>query len=440
MLNLRPRRGLALPHRELEAWPALPAPPSRLLLPLRHSRLDQSEPVVRPGQRVAAGEPLSLPLGLAARVVCSPLAGRVRRVDVLSVVHPPLRDGSPRGALPVPCVELDELSAPSLEERTDWQQLERPALLERLRPWGLTGAEGLPLDLELELLSGEARLLVLGVAPAQALQDALLEQVPAALARAVTALCRLHGFRELLLACPPVHSEARRRWLALLEPILPARCVVLRQGHPWDQPRLAALALGRPLPSPRRPLAAQGLLALTLDQLAALELRLSTGLPLPPLVCQLDDLPEPHGLPQPRSCRVLRAWPGTPLSELDPALPQPGEWLVAGLPLEGSPLLEGGTPLLPGHTLLSRLPRLKSPEAEEACIHCGQCLDICPMRLAPIRLVRLAGEERLEEARGLGLEHCVHCGLCSWICPSRVELEDGLRRARQRLREARHGG
>jgi NAD-dependent dihydropyrimidine dehydrogenase PreA subunit len=246
-------------------------------------------------------------------------------------------------------------------------------------------------------------------------------------------------FREALLVVPPGHEEATRRLEALLGQILPVRHTVLRQGHPWDQPRLAALAAGQPLPSPRVPLASQGLLALTLDQLDALQARFSMGLPLPPLACQVDDLQELHGLPRPRSVRILRAWPGTPLEELDPSPVSQDQWLLAGSALEGSPLLDPGHPLLPGFTLLSRLPQGPAPASEEACIHCGQCLDICPVRLAPIRLVRLAEEGRLDEARRLGIEHCVPCGLCSWICPSHIELEDGLRLARQHLRRARHG-
>lgn len=431
---------MPLPHSEIESWPEPPVLPSRLLVPLRHSRLDMSEPAVDVGQRVRAGDPLSRPLGLAAREIQAPLDGRVGRVAVLPVVQATRRDGSPDGPQPVPCVELVDLALPAPREETEWRHWDRPRLLSALRPWGLASCAGLPLDLELELLPAEARLLILGVAPAQALQDCLLEQAAERLAAALTVLCRVRSFREALLVAPPGHQPALRRLTALLEQVLPLRTHILRQGHPWDQPRLAALAAGCPLPSPSAPLASQGLLALSLDQLATLESRLTQGLALPPLLCQLDELRLVHGLPQPVSSRLIQVWPGTCLEEADPRLARDGEWRVAGSPLEGSPWLEQGLPILPGCSLFSLLPRTRRREAEEACIHCGQCLDICPMRLAPIRLVRLVEQERLDEARQLGLEQCVHCGLCSWICPSRIELEDGLRQGRQQLRRIRHGG
>ena len=85
---LRPRPGLSWPHREAEGWPEPPILPPLLRLPLRHSLLDESEPLVRPGQRVRAGQPLSRPRGVGAAPVCAPLAGRVGRVDNLPVLPP----------------------------------------------------------------------------------------------------------------------------------------------------------------------------------------------------------------------------------------------------------------------------------------------------------------------------------------------------------------
>jgi electron transport complex protein RnfC len=435
---LRPRPGLNWPHREAEGWPEPPSLPPLLRLPLRHSLLDESDSLVRPGQRVRAGQILSRPRGVAAVPLRAPLSGVVRRVDILPVLAPSWRDGAPPGPRPVPCVELEALEEGPPDPPGDWSRLERVTLREALATWGLDDAQGLPLGLALDLLPGEGRLLLLGTASAQALQDALLERESELLAQAVAALCRAHPFRDASLVGPPGHGSAHRRLESLLGQVLPSRVLIPRLGHPWDQPRLAARAAGLPLPSPRRPLASQGLLALRLDQLHRLGQVLALG-GTPPLVLQVDHLKDSAGLPRPLESRLLQVWPGTRLADLPGLGLEEGSWLLDGLPLEGSPWLEDDLPLLPGHVLLSRLPRLEGKRGEEACIHCGQCLDICPVQVAPIRLVRLAGESRLAEAAALGLEHCVHCGLCSWTCPSGVELEDGLRRARHQLGRGRHG-
>ena len=80
------------------------------------------------------------------------------------------------------------------------------------------------------------------------------------------------------------------------------------------------------------------------------------------------------------------------------------------------------------------LPRLR----EDACNTCGRCLEACPRSLAPPRLVHLIEEQRLHEARGMGLEHCLLCGVCSYVCPSHIHLGHSLRKGLQQLREVRH--
>jgi electron transport complex protein RnfC len=366
----------------------------------------------------------------------------VARVSTRLLSLPAARGGAPAGPLPLPCVELDELEPRGAGQTRAWRQLEPEALLALLRPWGLPGEGGLPLDLELELLPASSRLLLLAASPALPLLDHLLESAPAAAAAAVAALCRLHAFREAVLLRGPAGREGAGRLAALLEKILPVRVVALEQGHPWDHPRLAARAAGCPLPDPARPLAAQGLLALGLDRLWDLEARLAGEWPLAPFWLLVQRLEPRRGLPAASWQRLCQVWPGTPLGELLSALGlDPAEELaLAGSPLEASPLLDPESPLLPGLRQLSLLPVGDLPAGgAEACISCGQCLDICPVRLAPLRLARLVEERRLPEARELGLPHCLDCGLCTWICPSRVELGHHLRRGRLELEEARLG-
>ena len=442
MLKLRPRRGIRLPHPAAADLSQQLLLPARLLLPLRHSRLDRSEAVVVAGQRVAAGEALSRPLGLCARPVHSPLAGTVARVSVRLVSLPAARGGAPSGPLPLPCVELVDLEPRGPGLARAWRQLERGPLADLLRPWGVEGEADFPLDLELEQLPAGSRLLILAVSPAQPLMDALLDSVPAQAASAVAALCRLHAFREAVLVRGPAGKEGAGRLAALLEKVLPVRIVTLDQGHPWDQPRLAAVAAGLPMLEPGRTVASQGLLALGLDRLWSLEERLSGGAP-GPFWLMLQRLVLRRGLPAASSHQLLQVWPGTPLRELLAAAGVAEEeqlLAVAGSPFEGSPLLDTEAPLLPGLRLLSLIPAGSCDTGEErACISCGQCLDVCPMRLSPVRLARLIGEDRLPEARDLGLAHCLDCGLCTWICPSRIELGHQLRKGLHLTREARHG-
>jgi electron transport complex protein RnfC len=69
------------------------------------------------------------------------------------------------------------------------------------------------------------------------------------------------------------------------------------------------------------------------------------------------------------------------------------------------------------------------------CIHCGACVDVCPMSLNPSRLGMLARKDRYEEMESLHLMDCFECGCCSYICPSHIPLVQYFRVSKQMNRE-----
>ena len=74
-------------------------------------------------------------------------------------------------------------------------------------------------------------------------------------------------------------------------------------------------------------------------------------------------------------------------------------------------------------------------EEDYACIRCGKCLTVCPMRLQPLHLF-----EQAELMNRKGLEHyyladCIECGCCSYSCPGRVPLASTFKEAKRILRE-----
>lgn len=70
-----------------------------------------------------------------------------------------------------------------------------------------------------------------------------------------------------------------------------------------------------------------------------------------------------------------------------------------------------------------------------ACIRCGKCLTVCPMKLQPLHLF-----EQVELNNRKGMEHyylmdCIECGCCSYSCPGRVPLTASFKQAKRKLKE-----
>ena len=69
-----------------------------------------------------------------------------------------------------------------------------------------------------------------------------------------------------------------------------------------------------------------------------------------------------------------------------------------------------------------------------ACIHCGCCVQHCPMHLMPNYLTQLAQARRYDEAAKLNVMSCVECGTCSYNCPAGVQIVQYIRVAKGALR------
>jgi electron transport complex protein RnfC len=69
------------------------------------------------------------------------------------------------------------------------------------------------------------------------------------------------------------------------------------------------------------------------------------------------------------------------------------------------------------------------------CIHCGWCVDACPMGLNPSQLGILARNSEYQTmANKYHLRDCFECGSCAFVCPSRLPLVQSFRAAKGYLR------
>jgi len=70
------------------------------------------------------------------------------------------------------------------------------------------------------------------------------------------------------------------------------------------------------------------------------------------------------------------------------------------------------------------------------CIHCGYCVDACPVSLNPGQLVMMAQKQMYQEmADNFHLRQCFECGACSYVCPSHIPLVQHFRMAKASLKK-----
>jgi electron transport complex protein RnfC len=73
-----------------------------------------------------------------------------------------------------------------------------------------------------------------------------------------------------------------------------------------------------------------------------------------------------------------------------------------------------------------------------ACIHCGRCVDACPVSLNPVAFSKAMGfnnrDEKMSRLEESKINLCTECGCCSYVCPAKRPLVQTNRIAKAAFR------
>ena len=178
-----------------------------------------------------------------------------------------------------------------------------------------------------------------------------------------------------------------------------------------------------------------GVLVMNVTSLAVLAHYIKTGMPLVEKCVTVDGsaVSDPKNVIVPigASVRDVLTFAGVDLEKV-------GKVLFGG-PMMGIAICSLDEPIGKRTNALTVMTVEDSREREAtACIHCGKCVDACPMKLDPCALSKSLnyGTEdqmaRLEEYR---INLCMECGCCSYVCPANRPLVQNNRLAKTALRE-----
>ncbi len=116
---------------------------------------------------------------------------------------------------------------------------------------------------------------------------------------------------------------------------------------------------------------------------------------------------------------------GTPVGDLleDVGLSNPAAKVIMGGPMMGPAVMNTDIPVVKGTSGILVLSKKEAKKfADYHCIHCGMCVDACPVGLMPHDLIENLYSNRYEQAVDNGLMHCIECGSCAYVCPAKIHL------------------
>lgn len=97
--------------------------------------------------------------------------------------------------------------------------------------------------------------------------------------------------------------------------------------------------------------------------------------------------------------------------------------IISGGPMMGFAISNLDTPLVKGSSGLLLFNRKEAvKDVEHSCIRCGGCVEVCPMNLAPVMIVKAVKYKDWDAAEKYGVMDCMKCGSCVFVCPAQIKL------------------
>jgi len=419
--------------------------PPYLVLPLLQHFGEPTEAIVRVGDKVLKGQPISQCQGgkdcqlIVSSPIHAPTSGTVVAIEPREVPHP--------SGLTAPCIVIEtdgEDTWTTLQPLLDYAICDPAEVRKHIAQAGLVGLGGAGFPSHLKLKpQGIDTLIVNGAEcePYITCDDRLMREKPHDIISGAEILMYvLGGAQRCIIAVEDNKAEA---YQALLEACRltnrlqsddqqgKIEVVKVPTLYPTGGERqliriLTGLEIGRAvLPAQR------GIVVHNVETVRAVHQAVIEGRPLISRVITVTGT----GVETPRNFEVML---GTSIKNL---IDQCGRKplirrLVVGGPMMGFTLPHDGMPVIKTTNclMISTQEEIQALPAPTPCIRCGACEKTCPVNLLPQQLYWHAKAKDFKRVQAHHLFDCIECGCCAYVCPSHIPLVSYYRYAKAEIR------
>lgn len=407
----------------------LPTPP-QVLVPLLQHIGAPAQPTVKPKNDVEMGDVIAESGGFISAAVHASIRGTTAMVSVAT-----LPNGRHVSAIPIKAADEQPLAGEALYADVfggDWPAPGAPEfddrdpqeIAEAVSGAGLVGLGGAAFPTHVKLTRNDAKpidtLLVNGCEcePYLTADYRVMLEAPGAVVAGALLAARANGAKRVAICIEDNKPAAVESVRAAAGPagveVLPLKTKYPQGG----EKQTIQAALGREVPNGGLPLDV-GVVVMNVGTAAAVARAVLRGKPLTHRVVTVTG----PGIREPKNLLVPVGAPYRALVEHCGGLTDDVTRLIAGGPMMGFALGDLDAPVTKGTSgLLALTSREIAKAPETACIRCGRCVDVCPMRLVPTKLATAARNRDWDLARRYEILACMECGCCAYACPASIPL------------------
>ncbi len=405
--------------------------PEEVVLPVRQHAGRPAKVIARPGMRVERGDMVAEADGWVSVPIHASAAGTVEEVG-----RWPHQDGSMETAVRI---RVDRWSAQAPRPRVipRWEGLSREETVAAVRHAGVVGLGGAAFPTHVKLSPPAGTKLDVLVAngcecePYLTTDHRTMVDYPERVHLGIRIMMRCLGVSRALVGIEWNKPDAIARMKATVPSDLDVRVLGLKVKYPQGAEKMLIKSLlEREVPSGKLPLDV-GVVVQNVASIATIAEVFETGLPLIERIVTVTG----YGVREPANLIVPV---GTKIRDLIDAcggFTEDAREVVSGGPMMGAAVADLDAPVMKGTTGLLVLREQDTKRREvHPCIHCGHCLDACPVYLNPQILGQLAMKDRDDEMERHHVWDCMLCGCCSYVCPSHIPLSQLFAASRQTLK------
>ncbi|WBA14053.1 electron transport complex subunit RsxC [Salinivibrio proteolyticus] len=411
------------------------AMPETLVLPLKQHIGSKGKLLVKVGDQVLAGQPLTETDMQQCVPIHAPTSGKVIAIEDRTIAHP--------SGLSDQCVVIAPDGKDTWGPKPHLRQYREQApeqLINHIRAMGIAGMGGAGFPTARKLQSGVARteILIINAAecePYITADDRLMQDCANEI---ITGTQILMHIVKPKLAVIGIEDNKPEAIAALKAAAAQAEQEILIQVVPTKYPsggekQLIKLITGKEVPAKAFP-ASIGVLMQNIGTTYAIKRAVIDG---EPLIQRVVTLTGKTLQTQQNRWALL----GTPIAFLlaqhgykqDKKLPR----VIIGGPMMGFTAPHDEVPVTKTtNCILVPTRREIAPAQQEmACIRCSACADACPVNLLPQQLQWYAKDQDYDKCQDYDLFDCIECGACAYVCPSEIPLVQYYRQAKAEIRE-----
>ncbi len=384
---------------------------------------------VKKGDTVRKGQVLAASGGFVSAPVHAPTSGTVSAVTECP---------GPAGPL-MAAVEIasDGQDTPDtqLEPWPDWERRDPADLLKRIADAGLVGMGGAAFPTHVKLSPPPAKkidtLILNGVEcePCLTADHRLMLEAPERILAGARIMARILGVSHVRIGIEMNKPDAIARMAACGgASALAVEALHVRYPQGAEKQLIFALT-GRRVPTGGLPMDV-GCVVQNVGTAAAVADAVIEGRPLIERVTTVTGTP----VVRPGNWRVRVGTPYARLFEWAGGVKADPAKIVSGGPMMGLSVCSLDVPVMKSTSGILALTADETAQyTSHACIACGGCVDVCPMRLMPGTLSLQIENERFDLAEAWRAADCIECGCCAYTCPAHRPLVQHLRRAKAEI-------